>query len=305
MFEGGDGHDKFQADHGGTDTIRGGAGNDSLVALGETLASPSADLFDGGSGADVADYAGRTGAVLLSSGPGASAAPNDGLPGEGDDLDSVEKLVGGAGGDTLDVRTPLLVGTRAPTTAPHTLTGREGQDTLRVVRDVPSNLDGGAGSDTVIGGSAVDVIFSREGEPDTITCGGALDTLRPDLRDVPVSADCENLVQSDRREGPNVAFRTRWRGWTTARCGAPGVSALGADRVPGRAVGAAGPARRAVRRRGALLAAARAFGHGRGGAPRGPGGGGAPPGCPGARALGGARRARSQTTQRSLAARRR
>ncbi len=207
VFEGGDGNDVFNADLGATDTLRGEAGNDRLVARVETASSsPSADLFDGGPGADVADYSARTGAVLLSSGPGATAAPNDGLAGEGDDLDSVETLIGGAGGDTLEAKNTFGSVRGAAT---HTLTGNAGPDTLRVVRDVPSSLDGGAGEDTVIGGSAVDVVFSREGEHDTITCGAALDTLRPDLRDVPVSTDCENLDQSDRREGPNVALRTR------------------------------------------------------------------------------------------------
>jgi Ca2+-binding RTX toxin-like protein len=207
VFEGGDGNDLFRGDSGGADTWRGEAGNDRFVARLDVGILTSPDLFDGGPGNDVADYSIRGAAVLLSSGPGAAAAPNDGRLDEGDDLDSVETLIGGSGGDTLEVRNTLLGTAKAAGT--HTLTGNAGADTLRVVRALFSSLDGGAGLDTVTGGSARDVIFSREGEQDTITCGGDIDTLKPDLRDVPVSPDCENLDQSDRREGPNVALRNR------------------------------------------------------------------------------------------------
>ena len=130
--------------------------------------------------------------------------PDDGGPNEVDDIDGAENLIGGDGNDTIEVSNSAL-GTAPRDT--RTLRGNRGADTLRVVNRVRTSMDGGPGRDTVIGGAAEDSIFAREGEADTITCGGALDTLKPDLRDIPISVDCENLDQSDRREGPNVGIR--------------------------------------------------------------------------------------------------
>ena len=208
LLQGGDGNDRFDpnsgVDPGGTDTMRGDAGNDTFKDTGRAVVSP--DLFDGGAGTDVADYSARDAAVTLKVPIGFNTNPDDGVPGEGDDLDNVEKLIGGDGNDTLEF------GNSFAALAPKgvmTLRGGAGADSLRAVFRVRTSMDGGVGPDVVRGGSAEDTIFSKEGEPDTITCGGAIDTLAPDLRDVPVSADCENLEQGDRREGPNVVFHTR------------------------------------------------------------------------------------------------
>jgi len=208
LLQGGDGNDLFApntgVDPGGTDTMRGDAGNDTFKDSGRAVVSP--DLFDGGAGTDVADYSARDAAVTLKVAIGFNTSPDDGVPGEGDDLDNVETLIGGDGNDTLEFVNS--VGALAPRGV-MTLRGGAGADLLRAVFRVRTSMDGGVGPDIVRGGSAEDTIFSKEGEPDTITCGGAIDTLEPDLRDVPVSADCENLEQGDRREGPNVVFRTR------------------------------------------------------------------------------------------------
>ena len=208
LVQGGDGDDLIEqfslADPGGTDTIRGDAGNDTFKASNRAVVSP--DLFDGGAGTDVADYSSRDGAVTLKVPVGFNTAPDDGAAGEGDDLDDVETVIGGNGNDTLEFANATLA--LAPRGA-KALRGGPGADSLRAVNRIRTSMDGGLGPDVVRGGPSEDTIFSREGEADTITCGGAIDTLAPDLRDVPVSPDCENLQQSDRREGPNVVFRTK------------------------------------------------------------------------------------------------
>ncbi len=215
----GDGNDVLLADSGGTDTLRGEGGNDVFRAKSLTL---SPDLVDGGPGVDVADYSARLTPVILKTSPEATPTPDDGAPGEGDDLDAVETLIGGRGADTLEVGPPdRLVITPgppapAPTPAPnpppnpsYTVRGNDGADLLRAQGSVNTTMDGGGGPDTVRGARGEDVIFSRDGERDAITCGPALDTVTPDLRDVPLPADCENVDQGDRREGPNVAMLTR------------------------------------------------------------------------------------------------
>ena len=202
LVDGGAGDDQLNGDSGGTDTLLGKDGNDALVA---NQFTSSADRFDGGAGTDVGDYSARTAAVSLKVTVGTTGSNDDGAAGESDGLESVETLIGGSAADVLEFRSV----TRSSPPGTRTIMGNAGADTLRAIGAVRTSMDGGLGQDTVSGGLGVDSIFAREGEKDTITCGGSTDTLKPDLRDTPVSADCENIDQSDRREGPNVAFRTR------------------------------------------------------------------------------------------------
>ena len=96
-MEGGDGNDLFAGDTPGTNTLRGGAGNDTMSAQIDQAAS--ADRFDGGPGRDTANYENRTERVRVSITN--SSPPNDGKDGEGDDLDNVETYIGGSGNDDL------------------------------------------------------------------------------------------------------------------------------------------------------------------------------------------------------------
>jgi Ca2+-binding RTX toxin-like protein len=201
LVDGGAGDDQLGSDSGGTNTLLGKDGNDVFLAS----QTGSADRFDGGAGTDVGDYSARSAAVSLKVTVGTTGSNDDGAAGESDGLESVETLIGGSAADVLEFRSVL----RSSPAGTRTLTGNAGADTLRAIGAVTTAMDGGLGQDNVSGGLGVDSIFAREGEKDTITCGGSLDTLKPDLRDTPVSADCENIDQSDRREGPNVAFRTR------------------------------------------------------------------------------------------------
>ena len=204
LLDGGLGNDRLLGDSGGgTDSLLGREGNDVLVANAFTS---SVDRFDGGLGTDVADYSARSAGVTLKATVGTTGANDDGGNGgaEGDGLESVETLLGGAGNDLLEFRSV----TRSSPSGTRTIRGNGGSDTVRAVGAVTTSLDGGLDGDVVTGGLGVDSIFSREGVKDTITCGGSTDTLTADLRDVPLSTDCETVTQGDRREGPNVAFRT-------------------------------------------------------------------------------------------------
>ena len=91
---------------------------------------------------------------------------DDGRPGEGDDLRSVEKMwlnVGGSftGSDGPDEFRLSQVGT------PSTMNGRGGDDVLRS-GDGADHLDGGAGNDSVDGGFGDDVLVGGPGR-DTIS----------------------------------------------------------------------------------------------------------------------------------------
>lgn len=146
MLEGGDGNDELVGDFGGVDRLRGEGDNDVFRALSSFPDFFPGDAFDGGPGVDVADYSARTGAVFLRTSTRATA-PDDGAGAEGDDLDSVETLIGGAGADTLEVEAvPTLVITPGPTPPQpgppivFTLRGNGGADTLRALGS--PHLDG-------------------------------------------------------------------------------------------------------------------------------------------------------------------
>jgi Ca2+-binding RTX toxin-like protein len=221
VLRGGDGNDTIEGKDGG-DRIEGGAGDDLLSPDGYEHAN--ADVVDGGPGVDriEGDYSSRFSdtdpPVAITFGGGA----DDGRPGEGDDLRSVEKVwlnVGGSftGTDGADEFRLSQVGT------PTTMAGGGGDDRLRS-GDGPDHLDGGAGDDSVDGGFGDDVLVggpgrdtisgdlaggdcgplwckypwgndtidARDGEVDSVTCGAGTDTVSADPQDV-VAPDCENV----------------------------------------------------------------------------------------------------------------
>ena len=239
VVEGGDGNDRLAGDSGGTDTIRGGAGNDTLVA--GTDAQRSVDLFDGGTGVDTADYSARETGVTLKASLLSTPTPDDGKFGEGDDLDGVDTLIGGPAADTLEFSNSVTGivprGFRA------TLRGNGGEDFLKIVNGIPSSLDGGLGQDTVRGGSTVDNIFSREGEHDTITCGGVA---AGHHQAGPRGQSARHGLREHRPERPPGGPERGLPDRGIARVDDQGslrvrlcVSALRGHRLPGRAVGAA------------------------------------------------------------------
>ena len=185
-FDGGPGDDRLTGS-GGDDVLRGGDGNDELTggAGRDTLGGdagddllhpdgnedPSADVVDGGPGTDTVDgdYSSR---FATSPSPVAitlAGGADDGRPGEGDDLRSVERVVLRVGG--------RVVGTDGPDElvlsqvgSPSELLGGGGDD----------RLQGGDGADRLDGGPGADAIDAGFGD-DTITGGPGRDRISADL----------------------------------------------------------------------------------------------------------------------------
>lgn len=198
------GGDEADAIDGGTgaDTVAAGAGNDTLDA--EDTAGP--DSFDGGSGRDVIDYAGRRRGVLVDlSKPG----PGAGEPGEGDLVTAVEDVAGGGGPDVL----------RGDAGA-NGIYGGSGRDAVFGLGGADS-LDGGEGADRVSGGAGDDAIDPSDSAADVLRCGTGRDVVfgvdfdgeyfdeevvtGPDAGDL-LDATCERVAVGDLGEGvPQLA----------------------------------------------------------------------------------------------------
>jgi Ca2+-binding RTX toxin-like protein len=179
VIVGGDGNDSERGGH-GDDTAQGGAGNDALNgedgsdaldggAGDDTLdGGTGADSIAGGDGADLASYASRTAGVTVT----LDGSPGDGEPGENDNVQpDVENLSGGSGGDTF-----------YGSGAANRLDGGGGED----------YEDGGPGADTLIGGDAGDVLRTRGGDGDVVSCGAGPDFVIAKPTDQ-VSADCDRV----------------------------------------------------------------------------------------------------------------
>jgi Ca2+-binding RTX toxin-like protein len=128
--------------------ISGGAGDDRYVAEGTD--APSRVDFEGGFGVDVANYFFATEGVRV----GVDGMPFDGRPGDNDRIDRTVEAVFGSQFDDV------LTGASRD----QQLFGFEGDD----------QIAGGAGSDLLDGGRGQDRIDARDGELDTIDCGGEL-----------------------------------------------------------------------------------------------------------------------------------
>jgi Ca2+-binding RTX toxin-like protein len=156
----------------GIDTLLGGPNADRLEG------GTGPDVLDGGGGQDRADYSARAAGVTVT----LDGLANDGEPGEGDNAKtSVEDIVGGSGGDTLN---------GGP--GPNTLWGLGGADVI----------NGLGADDTLVGGAAADVLngndghdtFRAEATPDggDVFQGGAgTDHLDYSLRTTPVTVDLD------------------------------------------------------------------------------------------------------------------
>lgn len=151
----------------GNDVISSGAGDDTLYGNdgNDTFLNPAgddgSDLLDGGSGIDVVDYSTRSGSLTITTSGGA----DDGLSGEGDDVQSsVETIVGGGGDDTI-----------TGSSGPNTILGGSGNDVLSggaagTCAEDLDTLNGGAGDDTLEMGSSADC-------PDVVIGGGGTDVI--------------------------------------------------------------------------------------------------------------------------------
>ena len=146
----------------GPNALLGGSGSDTLSGGG------GPDLMAGGAGRDLASYASRSGgvAVLL------DGQPNDGSPGEGDNvMPSTETVVGGRGRDTL-------IGNDRP----NGLAGGGGND-LVIGLGGADRIVGGLGRDRIDAGPGSDRIAVRDANVDRVRCGDGRDAVAADKRD--------------------------------------------------------------------------------------------------------------------------
>ena len=136
----------FLTGRGGSDTVSGGDGDDQIFA--DQDAPAGADTYEGNFGADIMDFSTVSGGVSVS----LNGVPDDGTscPGpscEGDDVGSVEHIVGGPGND-------VLVGTAGHQelegrAGHNVLRGGAGPDTLRSSPNGADEVHGGTGRDTM------------------------------------------------------------------------------------------------------------------------------------------------------------
>ena len=189
LLSGGDGHDLL-AGGGGADGLVGGAGFDTLDGGGGN------DVLDGSSGRDRISYQRRRAPVIVD-----LAAGTGGEEGERDTLVSVEKAVGGLGGDRL-----------LGSSGDDILVGGEG--------DARDRVRGRAGNDVVIGrrahgGRGDDSVDARR-----LSCGKGLDTLYRGIHQAPgpFARECERLVAIFVVVQPQPLRVTRRRAVFGVRC---------------------------------------------------------------------------------------
>jgi hypothetical protein len=207
LIDGGPGNDTLSANRGmvvggpGNDTLSGeflagGPGNDRLAgteADNVLDGGPGADLLKGMGGTDRTTYADRTEGVRVT----IDGRSDDGVPGEGDDVET-EDVNGGAGPD-------VLLGDDGP----NRLTGLCGDDRLTGGGGTDV-LQGGPGADIVDGGAGDDIVYAGAGpfaqppppaapcdaQPadgsDLVACGSGDDLVLAGAGDR-VAADCERV----------------------------------------------------------------------------------------------------------------
>ena len=142
----------------GSDTLNGGAGNDTLIATVDNVR----DTLDGGGNTDTADYAAYTAALTVNLG---GAAPivvggSGSINPNSDVVVGIENFTGGSGNDTL-----------TGSGVANVLIGGAGNDTI----------NGEAGNDTINGGAGADILIGGNGA-DTIDSGAANDNLQDVFR---------------------------------------------------------------------------------------------------------------------------
>lgn len=139
----------------GDDRLIGGTGNDTLAG------GDGADLMQGGLGIDVADYSAALAPLTLDL---ADPTAKQGWA-QGDRLETIEVVLGGAGGDFLAGST--LAESFFGNAGADTLLGRAGNDRLSG-GDGDDRLEGGAGRDSLDGGVGFDTALYTEAGPGLI-----------------------------------------------------------------------------------------------------------------------------------------
>lgn len=170
----------------GDDVAHGSEGDESFVAGGDGVfgggdEADGADTVRGGGGLDSMAYDGRTAGVSINP----DGLPNDGGPGERDDIDGVSNLSGGDGDDTLITEEPISY-----------LYGNGGDDRL-IGGPGGDYLDGDAGNDAYRGGPGHDRVDYGGAESGvSVTLDGAANDGEPGQVES-VGGDIEDISGSD------------------------------------------------------------------------------------------------------------
>jgi Ca2+-binding RTX toxin-like protein len=162
-FLAGDGGSNLLSGRGGDDILMGGGGADLLYgeSLNDTLkGGGGADFLDGGSGLDTASYIESNAGVFVSLIDDTAS----GGEAQGDELDSIESLIGSLHADSL-----------WGTNSQNLLNGWGGNDTLKGYGGGDS-LYGGDGADSLYGMDGTDVLYGEAGA-DTLHGGAGADTM--------------------------------------------------------------------------------------------------------------------------------
>ncbi len=249
-FDGGAGVDKITGDD-GNDVIHGGADHDELEGQvgddqvygddgDDTLAGDGirdqagADVIDGGAGYDdvAYDWEVESGHHQPPISVTEDGVANDGRPGEGDDVRSLEAISLNAPATMIGDESDDDFGVFNTDEGPSVLRGNGGNDTLRgyayddTVDGGPGDdtLTGGFGNDTITGGPGKDSVYAdvsssycgwiqcdlphgndtidvRDGEADQVDCGVGNDTVTADALDT-VGTDCETVIRNGSARPP-------------------------------------------------------------------------------------------------------
>ena len=237
-FSGGAGNDKIQG-HGGDDFIDGGDGNDEVdggegndevhagagddVLFGDHYKTPGADVLDGGPGFDQVDeWSIPDAPVHPLAAVSLNGAPDDGRPGEGDNVQSIEKFTFHVNSTFTGSDAAESVEVLNVSEGSSSLDGAGGNDVLKAwdtndtVNGGPGDdqVEGGLGNDVVTGGPGKDMImgdatasrctyysctiafgndtiYAQDGEADQIDCGIGDDVAYVDAIDT--STNCETV----------------------------------------------------------------------------------------------------------------
>lgn len=221
-LEAGDGDDQALGED-GNDAIVGGFGNDleDGAAGDDTIGSndndQGTDDVRGGPGVDTLDLSGHAGGMTIT----LDDVPNDGAPGENDNLHAdFERVFGTGGADTY-------TGTAGPDyfrggTGADVARGGAGNDEIDGDSDADQifgdegtdtlfggygddRVEGGAGPDSLFGDYSAcsaygcsagnDQMFARDGEADAVNCGSGADTAQVDAVDT-VGSDGFQLCET-------------------------------------------------------------------------------------------------------------
>jgi Ca2+-binding RTX toxin-like protein len=189
---------------GDVEDAEGGSGDDTLIG------TTGANRLSGGGGFDTASYADRTTGVVVD----ADGQPDDGAPGEGDNvLQDVEGVNGGLGNDQLTgglagVGTLTLRAFANDPVVDRRLNGGPGADVLVGSDNARDFLIGGPGQDQLQGLDKQDILdASGDGEVDQVDCGaGGTDFAKLDLVDVPAGCEAVQIAAVGRH--PTLQIRS-------------------------------------------------------------------------------------------------